>query len=88
MRCKEKEIILAIQKKREVMIISAKETGYTSPETIKHSQELDELIFEYQIAYRQKKAKRLFVKELHKQSMIVWPKHLVYKHGDIMKSYN
>ncbi|MFT8323318.1 MAG: aspartyl-phosphate phosphatase Spo0E family protein [Bacillus sp. (in: firmicutes)] len=70
----------AIQKKREVMINSAKETGYTSIETIKHSQELDELIFQYQLAYRQSKRKRMVVKKHHKKPIIIWTRYLVYKH--------
>lgn len=37
-----------IKVKREIMIDSANKNGYTSEETIKYSQELDELINEYQ----------------------------------------
>lgn len=72
-----KDIMSAIQKKREVMIQSAKEKGYTSDETIKHSQELDELIFRYQVASRQCKNKIMETNESYKkkQSMLVWPKY-------------
>ncbi|MGP7819142.1 aspartyl-phosphate phosphatase Spo0E family protein [Niallia sp. 01092] len=78
MQGKKKDILKAIQKKREVMIISAKETGFTSSETIKHSQELDELINQYQLATRQSKQKQMIVTNSHKQSMIIWPNNLVY----------
>ena len=37
-----------IDSKRKLMIASAQETGYTSEETIRSSQELDRLIYEYQ----------------------------------------
>lgn len=42
-------ILHQIHEKREKMIISAKKHGYTSADTIKCSQELDKLIYEYQL---------------------------------------
>ncbi|HAQ06401.1 MAG TPA: aspartyl-phosphate phosphatase Spo0E family protein [Bacillus bacterium] len=52
---------------REIMIASAKETGYTSEETIRSSQELDRLIYEYQtlckeIALKKQRGRLLFKK--------------------------
>jgi len=78
-RLVKKEMMETIQKKREVMIQSAKETGYTSEETIKHSQELDKLIVQYQRVFRQSNQKRAFAKKFKKQPVIVWSKYLVYK---------
>ncbi|MFE8698014.1 aspartyl-phosphate phosphatase Spo0E family protein [Cytobacillus sp. FJAT-53684] len=42
------KILIQIQEKRERMIDSAKEHGYTSDSTIRCSEELDQLIYEYQ----------------------------------------
>ncbi|MBP2239915.1 stage 0 sporulation regulatory protein [Cytobacillus eiseniae] len=44
----EEEILMEIQKKREVMINIAKKHGYRSDCTIRCSEELDQLIYEYQ----------------------------------------
>jgi len=79
---RKQELLLAIQKKREVMIEEAKRSGYTSEETVRYSQELDELIFQYQLHVRLQKTKMNFVKKSYK-SMIVWPKHLIYQHNNI-----
>ncbi|MBS4188998.1 aspartyl-phosphate phosphatase Spo0E family protein [Bacillus sp. FJAT-49705] len=45
---KGKKILLQIQEKRDKMIDTAKNKGFTSEDTIRCSQELDELIYEYQ----------------------------------------
>jgi stage 0 sporulation regulatory protein len=45
---KRQKILTQIQEKRERMIDSAKKYGYTSECTIRCSEELDQLIFEYQ----------------------------------------
>ncbi|MCM3029168.1 aspartyl-phosphate phosphatase Spo0E family protein [Niallia sp. MER 6] len=82
MQPRKQELLLAIQKKREVMIEEAQRSGYTSEETVEYSQELDELIFQYQLHVRLQKTKMNFVKKSYK-SMIVWPKHLVYQHKKI-----
>lgn len=79
MRGVKKEMMKTIQQKREMMIQSAKETGYTSEETIKHSQELDKLIVQYQLTFRQSNQKRTFVKTFKKQASIIWSRYLVYK---------
>ncbi|KAB2337296.1 aspartyl-phosphate phosphatase Spo0E family protein [Cytobacillus depressus] len=44
-----KKLLLQIQEKRENMINSANKYGYTSETTIRCSQELDQLIYEYQL---------------------------------------
>lgn len=46
------EVLLAeIKKKREKMIDSAVKSGFTSKATLQFSQELDELIYEYQCTF-------------------------------------
>ena len=52
MYCKKTELLFEIQDKREVMIKTAKERGTIDEETIRLSQELDELIYEYQLVFR------------------------------------
>ncbi|MFN2745949.1 MULTISPECIES: aspartyl-phosphate phosphatase Spo0E family protein [Bacillus] len=45
----EKEALLAsINEKRQMMVEAAEVYGYTGDETIKQSQELDQLIYQYQ----------------------------------------
>lgn len=46
------EIEAAIKEKREIMIESARIYGFTNEITLKHSQELDVLINEYQRFFR------------------------------------
>ncbi len=41
-------ILDEIQKKREIMIETAKRKGFTNDDTVRYSQELDQLIYEYQ----------------------------------------
>jgi len=48
---KNKEIFEEIQRKRMLMIETAREKGLTNDETIRHSQELDRLIYEYQCLF-------------------------------------
>jgi stage 0 sporulation regulatory protein len=52
-----KSILEEIQKKRELMIDLALEKGLKSDDTIKCSQELDHLIYQYQVFFRQKQQK-------------------------------
>lgn len=44
-----------IQKKREKMIETANRKGFTSDDTIRYSQELDQLIYEYQCFFNGKR---------------------------------
>ncbi|WP_244888967.1 aspartyl-phosphate phosphatase Spo0E family protein [Neobacillus novalis] len=71
------EMIEEIKVKRELMINSATTLGYTSEETIKFSQELDELINMYQRFMGQASRPNEEVKIAFKQMMMVWPKLLV-----------
>ncbi|CAH2716542.1 Aspartyl-phosphate phosphatase Spo0E [Neobacillus rhizosphaerae] len=71
------EMIEEIKVKRELMINSATTLGFTSEETIKYSQELDELINEYHRIIGQASRQNEEVKIAFKQMLMVWPKVLV-----------
>ncbi|MFK9094475.1 Spo0E family sporulation regulatory protein-aspartic acid phosphatase [Bacillus salipaludis] len=71
------EMIEEIKVKRELMINSANRLGFTSDETIKHSQELDELINMYQRTIGQTSRANEEVKFAFKQMVMIWPKVLV-----------
>jgi stage 0 sporulation regulatory protein len=66
-----------IKDKRELMINCANKLGFTNDETIKYSQELDELINEYQRALRQSPSSNEEVKFAFKQMIMIWPKALM-----------
>ena len=51
-------MLVEIQRKRELMIDLACKKGLTSNDTLKCSQELDQLIYQYQVFFRQKQQKR------------------------------
>lgn len=60
---KNKEIFEEIQRQRMRMIETAREKGFTNDETIRQSQELDRLIYEYQClfgstAHKKKRSRR------------------------------
>jgi stage 0 sporulation regulatory protein len=67
----------AIKVKRELMINCANKKGFTSEETIKYSQELDELINEYQKASSQFSRPNDEVRFAFKQMIMIWPKVFV-----------
>jgi len=71
------EMIEEIKVKRELMINSANKLGFTSEETIKYSQELDELINMYQKSIGQASRPNEEVKFHFKQMIMIWPKVLV-----------
>ncbi|MCL6571931.1 MAG: aspartyl-phosphate phosphatase Spo0E family protein [Bacillus sp. (in: Bacteria)] len=71
------KIIEEIKVKKGLMIKSANTLGYTSNETVKYSQELDELINEYQREMRQTSKSNDEVKIIFKQMIMIWPKALV-----------
>ena len=71
------EMIEEIKVKRELMINSANKLGFTSEETIKYSQELDELINNYQRTMGQTSRSNEEVKFAFKQMIMIWPKILV-----------
>ncbi|MFJ7728842.1 Spo0E family sporulation regulatory protein-aspartic acid phosphatase [Neobacillus sp. NPDC097160] len=74
---KQFEMIEEIKVKRELMINSANRLGFTSDETIKYSQELDELINMYQRTIGQTSRPNEEVKFAFKQMIMIWPKVLV-----------
>jgi stage 0 sporulation regulatory protein len=71
------EMIEEIKAKRELMINSANTQGFTNEKTIKYSQELDELINEYQKVMDQIPRPNEEVKFAFKQMVMIWPKVLV-----------
>lgn len=71
------EMIEEIKMKRELMINSAYSQGFTSEITLKYSQELDELINEYQKVMEQIQRPNDDIKFALKQMIMIWPKVLV-----------
>ncbi|WP_251553811.1 aspartyl-phosphate phosphatase Spo0E family protein [Neobacillus muris] len=71
------DMIEQIKAKRELMIKSANTLGYTSEETVKYSQELDELINKYHKIMGQAPRPNDEVKIAFKQMIMIWPKVLV-----------
>lgn len=76
-RISHNEMIEEIKAKRELMINSAYSLGFTSEVTIKYSQELDELINEYQKAMEVSCRPNDEIKFAFKQMIMVLPKVLV-----------
>jgi len=70
-------MIEEIKVKRELMINSANSLGFTSEETIKYSQELDELINQYQKVVGQDNRKNEEIRFAFKEMIMIWPKVLV-----------
>ncbi|MEH7301931.1 aspartyl-phosphate phosphatase Spo0E family protein [Neobacillus drentensis] len=71
------DMIEQIRVKRELMINCANTLGYTSEETIKYSQELDELINDYHRVMGQASRPNEEVKIAFKQRIMIWTKVLV-----------
>ncbi|MEH7334832.1 aspartyl-phosphate phosphatase Spo0E family protein [Neobacillus drentensis] len=71
------DMIEEIKAKRELMINSANTQGFTSEETIKYSQELDELINEYQKIMGKAPRQNEEVKFAFQQMIMIWPRVLV-----------
>ena len=71
------DMIEQIRVKRELMINCANTLGYTSEETIKYSQELDELINDYHRVMGQASRPNEEVKIAFKQMIMIWPKVLI-----------
>ncbi|MEH7087058.1 aspartyl-phosphate phosphatase Spo0E family protein [Neobacillus drentensis] len=71
------EMIEEIKEKRQLMINSANSLGFTSEVTIKYSQELDELINEYQKAMEGSSRPNDEIKFAFKQMIMIWPKVLI-----------
>lgn len=62
-------LLTEIQNKRENMIECALQTGYTSEDTIRHSQELDRLIYQFQRSIE--RSKEMTVSKLHLNHLMV-----------------
>jgi stage 0 sporulation regulatory protein len=71
------KILEEIKDKKGLMIQSANTLGYTSEETVKYSQELDELLNDYHRAMRQTSRSNEEVKLTFKQMIMRGPKVLV-----------
>lgn len=66
-------ILDEIQKKREKMIESAKRKGFTNVDTIRYSQELDQLIYEYQCYSKRTRKQDDEIRIAFKQMMMILP---------------
>lgn len=62
-----------IQKKREKMIETANMKGFTDDDTIRHSQELDQLIYEYQRFTKESNRKEEDSKVILQQMILILP---------------
>jgi stage 0 sporulation regulatory protein len=67
-------VLEEIKEKRELMISCANQLGFTNEKTIQYSQELDELINEYQRLFKYSSRENEEVKFAFKQMIMVWPK--------------
>ncbi|WP_102271658.1 aspartyl-phosphate phosphatase Spo0E family protein [Cytobacillus massiliigabonensis] len=74
---KGQKILTQIQEKRERMIDSAKKHGYTSEYTIRCSEELDQLIFEYQQQKQSDKKQKKKIKFSLKLLITAWREKLI-----------
>ncbi|MBP3038402.1 aspartyl-phosphate phosphatase Spo0E family protein [Bacillaceae bacterium Marseille-Q3522] len=72
----EERLIIEIQKKRKEMITCAEKNGFTSKETVYYSQELDQLIYQYQSTLQP----RVIVKK--RRSLMQW---LINKTNSLVK---
>lgn len=68
-----KTMLIEIQKKRENMIDLVHQKGLANDDTIKCSQELDQLIYQYQLFFHKSPEKRGEGKRKIKQ-IVVWQK--------------
>ena len=74
-------LLKEINRIRERMVTSASETGYTSEETIRCSQDLDRLIFEYQTLCKEAEIQRQRGKLLFRQMILLSKKQYVLLHA-------
>lgn len=84
MYCKKEDLLFLIQEKREVMIQTAKEKGRGHEETIRLSQELDQLIYKYQLSFHEEKRRKQLVKNKPNLKKIIWSRKSRY----IIKEYS
>ncbi|WP_256241220.1 aspartyl-phosphate phosphatase Spo0E family protein [Bacillus sp. V3B] len=66
-----KTILAEIQKKRENMIDLVHKKGLANDDTIKCSQELDQLIYQYQLLFHRTQEQK---GDRKIKQMVVWPK--------------
>ena len=64
-------LLKEIDRKREEMVSVARETGFTSEETIQCSQDLDTLIYQYQTLCRETEIQRQKGKFLFRQMILM-----------------
>lgn len=66
-----------IQKIRVKMIDSAEKNGLTNELTIQYSQELDQLIYQYQRTNQTMPKEQKEIKFVYNKMVLVWPKSLL-----------
>jgi stage 0 sporulation regulatory protein len=71
------EMLAEIKLKREIMIQCANKYGLTNEKTIECSQELDELINDYQKSYGQASKSGGDAKLVFNKMIMVWPRALI-----------
>ncbi len=74
-------LLKEIDRVRELMVASALETGYTSAETVRRSQELDTLIYEYQALCRETELQRQKTRILFRQMILLTKKQYILSHA-------
>ncbi|WP_353049982.1 MULTISPECIES: aspartyl-phosphate phosphatase Spo0E family protein [unclassified Bacillus (in: firmicutes)] len=74
-------LLKEIDRVRELMVASALETGYTSAETVRRSQELDTLIYEYQSLCRETELQRKKTRILFRQMILLTKKQYILSHA-------
>jgi stage 0 sporulation regulatory protein len=72
-----KQMLEEIQKIRVKMIDSAEKNGLTNELTIKYSQELDQLIYQYQRTNQTRSKEQKEIKFVYNKMVLVWPKSLL-----------
>ncbi|MEK3855360.1 aspartyl-phosphate phosphatase Spo0E family protein [Cytobacillus sp. FSL H8-0458] len=71
------QLLTEIQLKREKMIETARKKGMASQETVRCSQELDQLIFEYQCFIKREKEQKKSMRVSFRQMILSWKKAVV-----------
>ncbi|KAF0822574.1 aspartyl-phosphate phosphatase Spo0E family protein [Cytobacillus firmus] len=77
MRNKRIQLLTEIQHKRVKMIETARKNGMASQDTIRCSQELDQLIFEYQCVIKREKEQKKRMRVSFRQVILSWKKAVV-----------
>ncbi len=77
LRYKRIQLLTEIQQKREKMIETAKKNGMASQETVRCSQELDQLIFEYQCVIKREKEQKKRMRISFREMILSWKKAVV-----------